>query len=69
MLALPKEGIHWNKKQLLTKDFGNTCDWFTDHKLSINFEEYKTKSILFSSRHNLKLEEELNVRYKEIKIK
>ena len=31
--------------------------------------EDKTKSILFSSRRNLKLVEELDIRYKEIKTK
>ena len=57
-----------NKKQL-TKDFSNICDWFVDNKLSIHFGEDKTKSILFSSKCNLKLAEELDITYKEIKIK
>ena len=57
------------KKQQLTKDFSNICDWFVDNKLSIHFGEDKTKSILFSSKRNLKLVEELDIRYKEIKIK
>ena len=49
--------------------FGNICDWFVDNKLSIHFGEDKTKSILFSSKRNLKLVEDLDIRYKEIKIK
>ena len=42
------------------------CDWFVDNKLSIHFVENKMKSILSSSRRNLKLVKELNIRYKEI---
>ena len=38
-------------------------------KISIHFGEDKTKSILFSFKRNLKLVEELDIRYKEIKIK
>ena len=53
----------------LTKDFSNICDWFVDNKLSIHFGGDKTKSILFTSKRNLKLVEELDIRYKEIKIK
>ena len=56
-------------KKHLTKDFSKICDWFVDNKLSINFGEDKTKSILFSSKRNLKLVEELDIRYKEIKMK
>ena len=56
-------------KKRLTKDFSNICDWFVDNKLSIHFGEDKTKSILFSSKRNLKLVEELDIRYKDIKIK
>ena len=29
------------------KDFENVCDWFVDHKSSINFGEDKSKAILF----------------------
>ena len=56
-------------KKQLTKDFSNICDWFGDNKLSIHFGDDKTKSMLFSSKCNLKLVEELDIRYKEIKIK
>ena len=51
------------------RDFPDICDWFVDIKLSIYFGEDKTKSILVSSRRNLKLVEKLDIRYKEIKIK
>ena len=37
--------------------------------LNIHFGEVKTKSIFFSSKRNLKLVEELDIRYKDIKIK
>ena len=53
----------------MTKDFSNICDWFVDDKLSIHFGEDKTKSILSNSNRNLKLVDELDTRYKEIKIK
>ena len=56
-------------KKQLTKDFSNICDWFVDNKLSIPFGENKIKSILFSSKRNLKLVEELDIKHKEIKIK
>ena len=56
------------KKQLM-KNFSNTCNWFVDNKLSIHFGEDKTKSILFSSKCNSKLVEELDIRYKQINIK
>ena len=46
---------------MLTKDFSNICNCFVDNKLSIYFLEEKTKSILFSSRHKLKLVEELDI--------
>ena len=46
-------------KKQLTKDFSNICDWFVNNKLRIHFGENKTKSILFSSKRNLKLVEEL----------
>ena len=47
-------------KKQLTKDFSNICDWLVDNKLSIHFGEDKTKSILFTSKRNLKLVEELD---------
>ena len=56
------------KEKQLTKDVSNIYDWFVDNKLSIPLGDDKTKSILFSSKHNLKLVEE-DIRHKEIKIK
>ena len=50
------------KKKQLVKDFSNICDLFVDNKLSMQFREDKTKSILFSSKRNLKLVEELDIR-------
>ena len=48
-------------KKRLTKDFSNICDWFVDYKLSIHFAEDKMKSILFSSKRNSKLLEEVDI--------
>ena len=42
-------------KKKLARDFSTVCDWFLDNKLSIHFGEDKMKSILFSSKRNLKL--------------
>ena len=56
-------------KKQLTKDFSKICDWFVNNNLSIHFGEDKTKSILFCSKPNLKLVEQLDIRHKEIKIK
>ena len=56
-------------KKQLAKDFSNICDWFGDSKLSVHFGEDDVKSVLFSCKGNLKLAEELDIRYKEIKIK
>ena len=67
-LFFQRKNVTEIKKQW-TKDFNNICDWFVDNKLSIHFGEDKMKSILFSSKRNLKLVEELDIRYKDIKIK
>ena len=56
-------------KKQLTKDFSNICDWFVDNKLSRHFQKDKMKSILFSSKRDLKLVEEPDIRYEDIKIK
>ena len=48
-------------KKQLTKDFSIICDWLADDKLSMYLED-KMKSILFSSKRNLKLVEELDMR-------
>ena len=67
-LLFQHENVTEIKKQL-NKDFSNICDWFVDNKLSMPFREDKTKSILLSSKPNSKLVKELDIRYKEIKIK
>ena len=38
----------------LNEDFTNICEWFVDNILSIHFDEDKTKSILFASKHKVK---------------
>ena len=38
----------------LNEDFCYICDCFVDNKLSIYFDENKTKSILFASKHKRK---------------
>ena len=43
------KGVGEIKKQFTT-DFENICDWFVDNKLSINFGEDKTKSIIFACK-------------------
>ena len=57
-----------NIQKILTENFSNLCDWFVDNKLSIHFDEDKTKSILFSSKHKIKKAEPLKIRYKDIEI-
>ena len=39
----------------LNKNFSILCDWFVDNKLSIHFGQDKTKSILFGSKHKIKV--------------
>ena len=53
----------------LNKNFSLICDWFVDNKLSIHFGEDKTKSILFSSKRQVKKASPLNIQYKDKKIK
>ena len=43
-------------------------DWFVDNRLSVHFDEGKTKSILFSPKHRSKPIEQIDISYK-IKIK
>ena len=68
-LLFQHENVTEIKKKKLNKDFSNICDQFVDNKLSIHFGEDKTKSLLLSSKCSLKLVEELDIAYKEIKIK
>ena len=53
----------------LKNDFSNLCEWFLDNKLSIHFEEDKTKSILFGSKRKLRKVGKLNITYQCIDIK
>ena len=52
----------------LNRNFSTLCDWFLEKKLSIHFEENKTKSILFG-RKNCKNLIKLDVRRGGIMIK
>ena len=56
-------------KKRLNKDFENLYNWFVDSKLSIHFDEDKTKSILFASKRRAKNIRQLNIEYKDINIK
>ena len=38
----------------LNEDFSNMCDWFVDNKLSIHFDQDKTKPIFFASKFKRK---------------
>ena len=55
------------KEKHLNKDFENICDWFVDNRLSIHFDEDKTKSILFASKQRAKNARQLDIRYKHTK--
>ena len=39
------------------------CDWFVDDKSSLHFEQGKTKSILFGTKHKLRNVKALNIVY------
>ena len=56
-------------EEQLSTDFSSICDWFIDNKLSVHFEEEKTKSVLFGTKRQLKKQRELYLRYGDIKIK
>ena len=49
------------KKKVNQKTSAIICDWFVDNEIVIHFAEDKMKSILFSSKRNLKLVEELDI--------
>ena len=55
------------EKQLL-RDFSSLCDWFVDNKLSVHFDQDKTKSILFGTKHNLRNAKALNIVYNGMEI-
>ena len=56
-------------EKIFNEDFENISDWFVDNKLSIHFEDSKSKSILFVSKQRARNIGKLNIRYKEINIK
>ena len=41
-------------EEQLNEDFTNICERFVDNRVSIHFGEYKSKSILFASKHKIK---------------
>ena len=53
----------------LNRNFSNVCDSFVDNKLSIHFDENKTKSILFAILNKCKKLRKLNISYGSLKIK
>ena len=53
----------------LNNDFSNLCEWFLDNKLSINFREDKTKSILFGRKRKLRKAGKLDITCQGIDIK
>ena len=63
---------HRNKKTIeenLNRDFSTLVDWFVDNRLSIHFGEDKIKSILFSPKHRSKSLGQIDISYKDVKIK
>ena len=53
-------------ENVLIKEFANVYEWLVDNKLSIHFDEDKTKCILFSKEKDLP---ELDITYKNNGIK
>ena len=53
----------------LNRDFSTLVDWFVDNRLSVHFGEDKTKSILFSPKHRSKSIGQIDISYKDVKIK
>ena len=47
----------------LNNDFSNLCEWFLDNKLTIDFGQDKTKSILFGTKRKLRKTDKLNITY------
>ena len=58
-----------NIENQLTEYFCNLCDWFVDNKLSIEFSEDKTKSILFASKFKTKMIKTIHIKHGDIQIK
>ena len=53
----------------LNRNFNSLCDWFVDNKLSIHFDEDKTKSILFGRKNKRTGSKNLDIRRGDVKIK
>ena len=53
----------------LNQDFSTLVDWFVDNKLNIYFGEDKTKSIFISAKHRSRSIEQIDISYKDFKIK
>ena len=53
----------------LNNDFRNLCEWLLVNKLSIHFEEEKTKSILIGTKCKLQNAGKLNITYQGTDIK
>ena len=53
----------------LNKHFNSLCEWFVGNKLSIHFEEDKTKSILFTSKNRIKKIGALAIHHRDFQIK
>ena len=51
------------------RDFSTLVEWFVDNKLSVDFGGDKTKSILFSPKHKSKSIGQIDISYKDVKIK
>ena len=50
MIVFKNKNVTKIEKQLL-RHFLSLCDWFVDNKLSIHFEQDKTKPILYGTKH------------------
>ena len=68
LVFFQEKGVIEIEKQL-NGDFTNICEWFVDNKLSIYFDEDKTKSVLFSSKRKIKKVPKLNINYKNMQRK
>ena len=56
-------------EEYINRDFSTLVDWFVDNRLSVHFGEDKTKSILFSPKHRSKSIGQIDISYKDVKIK
>ena len=64
--------LHRNIKTIeehLNRDFSTLVDWLVDNKLSVHFCEDKTKSILFPPKHRSTSMRQIDISYKDVKIK